>query len=420
LLLTPAMAAQAIEDLAFAEDKKKYIVDVLDPILEQMVQELLAQVPEDPTDFMIAWLRKRSGVAPQAGKETLGVKSRNARLRRELHNMSEVVDGAVLAAGQGQDGAANKDDDSDDEDDDEDDDAADDFVPPQNYSRGPRASVSAEAYGQWNKVKAFTPPQHPKSDAVSTKIRDILCNSFMFSNLEPKDMDVVVLAMVERTFEAGTRIIKEGDDGQHLYVIEVGSPICKKVIGGEEKVVKTCQPGDVFGELALLYNCPRAATVEAVDQCKAWELDRETFNHIVKDAATKKFATHDAFLQKVSLFSTIDAYERAQVCDALKTETYKKGEPVVKQGEEGNTFYIVEEGTLVAVKDVPGKGPQEVLKYSPGDYFGELALLKNQPRAATVQVSSEGAKVLSLDRKSFVKMLGPVQDILKRKQSEYV
>merc|ERR1719188_1707792 len=95
-------------------------------------------------------------------------------------------------------------------------------------------------------------------------------------------MDVVLMAMAEKNFPSGSRIITEGDDGNHLYVIEDGSPVCKKMIDGENKVVKKCKPGDVFGELALLYNNPRAATVEAVDKCLCWQLDRETFNYIVK------------------------------------------------------------------------------------------------------------------------------------------
>ena len=54
------------------------------------------------------------------------------------------------------------------------------------------------------------------------------------------------------------------------------------------EVVKTVVPGDVFGELALLYNCPRAATVKAKDDGKYWKLDRESFSNIVQDAAMKK------------------------------------------------------------------------------------------------------------------------------------
>jgi cAMP-dependent protein kinase regulator len=65
--------------------------------------------------------------------------------------------------------------------------------------------------------------------------------------------------------QAGEKVITEGDNGDFLFVIEKGTLNCIKSVNGEEKVVKTVNEGDVFGELALLYNCPRAASVMAAD-----------------------------------------------------------------------------------------------------------------------------------------------------------
>ena len=70
-----------------------------------------------------------------------------------------------------------------------------------------------------------------------------------------------------------------------LYIVEAGSLACTKVIGGKETFLKQYQVGDVFGELALLYNAPRAATIVAETDVQLWVLDRETFNHIVKGAS---------------------------------------------------------------------------------------------------------------------------------------
>ena len=70
-------------------------------------------------------------------------------------------------------------------------------------------------------------------------------------------------------------------------------------------------PGDSFGELALLYNCPRAASIIAKTQCTLWGLDRQTFNHIVKDAAAKKREKYEAFLSKVEILKEMQPYERA-------------------------------------------------------------------------------------------------------------
>merc|ERR1712125_98772 len=119
---------------------------------------------------------------------------------------------------------------------------------------------------------------------------------------------------------------------------------------GTDKVVKTCESGDVFGELALLYNCPRAATVEAQETCLMWQLDRDTFTNIVKEAAQKKRQRYDTFLAKVPLLASMDAYERSQLADALRSESFAGGQTIVSQGEVGQKFYIIEEGEAVASK----------------------------------------------------------------------
>merc|ERR1719384_67017 len=167
---------------------------------------------------------------------------------------------------------------------------------------------------------------------------------------------------------------------RELFVIETGLFDCSiPDDAGGERVVKTCSVGDVFGELALLYNAPRAATVTATDKGTIWSLDRETFSNIVKENAQNKRNRYDAFLAKVPLLASMDPYERSQLADALRIETAEDGKTIVTQGEAGDTFYIVEEGACVAQKD-----GASVMNYKVGDYFGELALIKNQPRAATV------------------------------------
>merc|ERR1719482_186244 len=270
-----------------------------------------------------------------------------------------------------------------------------------------RQSVSAEAYGQWNQKKAFEPPVYPKTAEQKARLGSTLQKSFMFAALEQKDMDIILMAMKECIFAAGTKVITEGENGDYLFVIEKGNLECIKNVGGEDKVVKVVNEGDVFGELALLYNCPRAANVVAKEECVCWQLDRDTFNNIVKDASVRRREQYDAFLKSVTLLSSIGAYERSQISDALKPETFKKGDTIVKQDEPGDKFYIVEDGALYASKD-----GMKVMDYKAGDYFGELALLKNQPRAASVIVQSDTCKVLTMSRQAFTKMLGPLQSLL--------
>ena len=85
-----------------------------------------------------------------------------------------------------------------------------------------------------------------------------------------------------------------------------------------------------FGELALLYNAPRAASIKAKTECVAWSLDRDTFNNIVKDASMRKREKYENFLKSIELLESMDPYERSKIADALKVVKCKKGEYVVK------------------------------------------------------------------------------------------
>lgn len=134
----------------------------------------------------------------------------------------------------------------------------------------------------------------------------------MFSCLDDQEVKIVIDAMEEKKFNAGDYVIRQGEDGEVLYVVDSGQLDCFKVFkkGEAEKYLKTYQPGESFGELALLYNAPRAATIKAKTNSILFALDRETFNHIVKDAAAKKREYYEAFLSKVELLKDMDPYER--------------------------------------------------------------------------------------------------------------
>lgn len=286
---------------------------------------------------------------------------------------------------------------------------------PKNFlSRGPRASVSAEAYGAWNKVKDFTPPSYPKTKEQDRRIREKLLESFMFTSLDEDELSTVVLACVETPVKQGTEIITQGDNGDKLYIIDQGTVECFKKAGTEpRKHLCDLNPGDAFGELALLYNCPRAASVVAKSECLLWALDRETFNHIVKGSASKRISTYETFLREVEILKTMDVYELNKLTMVLKSTMFEDGQEIIKQGEQGDTFYLIITGNAVALKD-----NVEVMRYKRGDYFGELALLRNTPRAATVKAQGR-CKVAYLDRKAFKRLLGPVEDILKRNTDKY-
>ena len=87
----------------------------------------------------------------------------------------------------------------------------------------------------------------------------------MFSALEPNEQEIVIDAMEECKVPCNQIVIQEGDHGDCLYVIGQGTLSCSKIFPGktDPTFLKQYQPGEAFGELALLYNAPRAATITA-------------------------------------------------------------------------------------------------------------------------------------------------------------
>ena len=285
-----------------------------------------------------------------------------------------------------------------------------------------RTSVSAEVYGIHNVKKPFIPRVIPKTDEQIGRIKDRCMLSFIFNSLEDKELKTVIDSFEEKKYTAGQNVITQGEEGDVLYLVDSGELDCEKVFkaGDKPTYLKTYKAGESFGELALLYNAPRAATIRAKTNATCWALDRECFNNIVKDAAIKKREKYENTLKKVEILKSIDPYELGQICDALKTQTFEKGETIIKQGDKGDVFYILDEGKAHAEKVFEdGKKSSNVKDYESGGYFGELALLKGEPRAATI-IADTNCKCLSLDRMAFKRLLGPLEKILQRNSENYI
>lgn len=192
--------------------------------------------------------------------------------------------------------------------------------------------------------------------------------------------------MKEVRVEPGEMVINQGDDGDELYFVFQGSLECYKLYPGNSTPTHllTYTPGMSFGELSLLYNTPRAASIKAKEPSVLYSLDRECFNNIVKESAIKKREKYDSFLSDVELLQELEPYERSKLCDCLNSQTYSPGQYIIKEGETGDTFYFIESGKAYATKKNAQGTQDTVYEYENNDYFGELALLKDIPRQASI------------------------------------
>ncbi|CAO3590048.1 unnamed protein product [Absidia cylindrospora] len=227
--------------------------------------------------------------------------------------------------------------------------------------------------------------------------------------------------MAEKHVANGDTIIEQGAVGDYFYIVESGTFDCfiKQNNSVEQLKVVNYEAGGSFGELALMYNAPRAATIIATSPSVVWALDRITFRTILMEHTSRKRRMYESFLEEVPLLMSLKSYERHKIADALESVYYDDGQTVIKQGDVGDQFYIIESGDAVFYKLDKNGEQQEVNRSSRGGYFGELALLNDSPRAATVVASGGRLKCATLGKKAFTRLLGPVHAILTRNSDNY-
>ncbi|KAM6927838.1 protein kinase, cAMP-dependent, regulatory, type II, alpha, B [Xenentodon cancila] len=286
--------------------------------------------------------------------------------------------------------------------------------------------ICAEAYNPDDDEDNDTEPQvvHPKSDEQRRRLQEACKHILLFKTLEKEQISEVLDAMFEVFVKPQEHIIDQGDDGDNFYVIEKGVyDIFVQKDGVGVRVGSYNNKGS-FGELALMYNTPRAATIVATEEGALWGLDRATFHKLIVKNNAKKRRTYEAFVESVPLLKSLELSERMKIVDVLGVRSFQDGERIITQGEKADCFYIVESGEVKIMIKIKTKVEQqdnpevEVARCSRGQYFGELALVTNKPRAASVYAVGE-TKCLVIDIQAFERLLGPCMEIMKRNISQY-
>ncbi|KAI5717800.1 hypothetical protein M8J77_011366 [Diaphorina citri] len=255
----------------------------------------------------------------------------------------------------------------------------------------------------------------PKDYKTMAALSKAIAKNVLFSHLDENTRSDIFDAMFPVNCLPGEAIITQGDEGDNFYVIDQG----EVEVYVNNELVTSVGEGGSFGELALIYGTPRAATVRAKTDVKLWGLDRDSYRRILMGSTIRKRKLYEEFLSRVSILESLEKWERLTVADSLEPVSFQDKEAIVRQGQPGDDFYIIVEGTaLVLQNTVEEESPVEVGKLGPSDYFGEIALLLDRPRAATV-VAKGPLKCVKLDRARFERVLGPCADILKRNITQY-
>ena len=252
---------------------------------------------------------------------------------------------------------------------------------------------------------------HAKTDQSREFLINALTVNYLFESLGAEDMERIVECMKPMSVKKGQTVIKQGDVGDLFFCLEIGSAVASVDGVG---VVQTYQPGGCFGELALIYNSPRAATVQTSSDSEFWVLDLSTFRQILASTSSSKMLKRCEFLKKCVFLDPLGNDQIAKLASALDVSTYEDGEYILRQGEVGDSFFIIESGAVKCTQVKSNGREVELITLGNGDYFGEMALMLNETRHANCIAVGE-TKCFTLDRSKFNVLLGSVQDLLQRR-----
>ncbi|KAF5405341.1 cGMP dependent protein kinase, partial [Paragonimus heterotremus] len=272
-----------------------------------------------------------------------------------------------------------------------------------------RLGVSGESMRTAKELKYF------EKDAKSRQqIREALRSNDLLMNLDAVQLQEMVSCMHEQTIPVGCFIIREGDYGEHLYVGAEGE--YEVIKGGKRLCVMTA--GRCFGELALLYNCKRTASVKALTDSRVWVLERACFQAIMMKTGLERIEERKTFLSSVPLLKDLPSHRILRIADALEAQYHAPGDCIIRQGELADSFFIIQSGQVrVTICTVVNKETGEAVEHnirhmSRGEYFGEKALLCECRRTANVYaLGPSGVEVLCLYRKDFLELIGDLQEL---------
>ena len=252
-------------------------------------------------------------------------------------------------------------------------------------------------------------PQVAKRAIFTVRMNDrlILLGGLGFLSGMPR-ASIERLARAARVRHAATGevVVRQGERGAEFFIIAGGQAEVSILEGGEERALRNLKPGEFFGERALLEGGFRTATVRALSPMRLLVFGEGTFwgelaGPIAWQRKVRESLSERELLKRIPLFADVSSRQLDLLAVKLTVKTFRKGTVIVRRGDPGHDFFIVREGRLAAI----GESRQTLSEMGPGEFFGEIALLRDTRRTATV-VGKVAGSVWRLGRQDFHELLG--------------
>ncbi|MDQ6711463.1 MAG: cyclic nucleotide-binding domain-containing protein [Candidatus Dormibacteraeota bacterium] len=217
-----------------------------------------------------------------------------------------------------------------------------------------------------------------------------------------------------RELPAGATVVRQGERGDEFFIIAAGQAAVLVREQNEDRTVGQMTVGDFFGERALLKSGVREATIRAETPLKLLVFPAKAFwaqlaGPVGWESRIRGALEERDRLRALPMFADTAPRQLDLLAVKMQVQSFAPGGVLVKQGDPGDAFYIVREGT-VEVTGRNERSRRRLATLKPGDFFGEMALLNNAPRNATVR-GLEAGSVWRLERHDFRDLLGRYLDL---------
>jgi putative peptide zinc metalloprotease protein len=208
-----------------------------------------------------------------------------------------------------------------------------------------------------------------------------------------------------RSVARGQPVVRQGERAEAFFVVRKGTlqVIEEDPVSGNQRPLRVLGRGEGFGEVGLAESSPRTATVRALEESQVFEIDKGTFDQLLRDMAhIPGFAPTlqaVAELKEMGCFAQLEPDELSELLRHGEWVTRAPGEAIITQGDVGEVFYAIRTGQVEILQD-----GRHIRNMGPGSYFGEVALLLDSPRTATVRALTP-VRLYQLDREGFDRLI---------------
>jgi len=233
----------------------------------------------------------------------------------------------------------------------------------------------------------------------------------LLSGLSGEELEAFIDCLQLQAVATDSYIYKEGDHGSYLYLIGMGNVRLEtKDIKGRSRVFSHLCEGDFFGEHAFMSRISHTDAAVAETDCSVLMMDRQTFDEWVEKYPSIRSTVEDFYRQRVlarvlaitPVFEGVPPEARLALANRFRLNSFNDGDTIVQEGERGDCFYLVRSGRVGVFtrKMQAGADMVELGHMEEGGFFGEVALLTDKPRTATV-VAQGPVELMELSRDNF-------------------